>query len=337
MRAVLDDAVVFARGLDGHAAFEGVVRERLFDVDVLAGLAGPNRTERVPEIRRGEENDIDVLVVEELAHVVRGLLHPTAGELLVVVHALGHHALVDVAEGGDLDVGALLERMHGSDMGAAATAQADDGGADAVVGAGAGGEGGRSDEGGAGGGGGGVAHELAAIGALVVHGWRYCNAWIASAGFARLTSVQECEADMPCPRSASECYRLPLATLPALAPETERLSCTIPTLQVQAAADSWQAAPRLQPRPALPRRNPRRHPRSMRSTRRTSSRWRSSEGTSDSRYGASIVLAGTTAPTPSRAETSGRNSTILLHQTAGCGHRPPGRLSLPAYDERAAL
>ena len=73
LRAVLDDAVVLAGGLDGDAALVDVVAARLLDVDVLAGLAGPDGHQRVPVVRRGDRDGVDVLVVERLADVLHGL------------------------------------------------------------------------------------------------------------------------------------------------------------------------------------------------------------------------------------------------------------------------
>ena len=69
--AVLDDALVLVRGLDALAAFPDLVADRLFDVDVLAGLAGPDGDERVPVVGRGGGDGVDFLVVEELADVAR--------------------------------------------------------------------------------------------------------------------------------------------------------------------------------------------------------------------------------------------------------------------------
>src|SRR5262249_40627158 len=42
LRPGLDDALVLARRLDHAPALDDVVRDRLLDVDVLAGLAGPD-------------------------------------------------------------------------------------------------------------------------------------------------------------------------------------------------------------------------------------------------------------------------------------------------------
>ena len=62
--AVLDDPVVLPRGLDGDPALVDVVAARLLDVDVLARLAGPDRHQGVPVVRRGDRDRVDRLVLE---------------------------------------------------------------------------------------------------------------------------------------------------------------------------------------------------------------------------------------------------------------------------------
>ena len=62
-------ALILAGRLDHLPAFEDVVRCRLLDVHVLAGLAGPDRRQRVPVVGRGERNGVDRLVVEHRAIV----------------------------------------------------------------------------------------------------------------------------------------------------------------------------------------------------------------------------------------------------------------------------
>ena len=67
---VWHDPVVLAGGLDHPPAFADVVADRLLDVDVLARLAGPDRGQGVPVVRRGDRDGVDVLVVEDLAEVL---------------------------------------------------------------------------------------------------------------------------------------------------------------------------------------------------------------------------------------------------------------------------
>ena len=70
LRAVLHDAVVLAGGLDGDPALVDVVAARLLDVDVLAGLAGPDGHQGVPVVGRGDGDGVEVLVFEGLADVL---------------------------------------------------------------------------------------------------------------------------------------------------------------------------------------------------------------------------------------------------------------------------
>ena len=51
-------------------ALEDVVADRLLDVDVLARLAGPDRRQRVPVVRRGDRDGVDLVVVEDPAEVL---------------------------------------------------------------------------------------------------------------------------------------------------------------------------------------------------------------------------------------------------------------------------
>ena len=72
LRAHLHDALVLAGRLDHLAAFPRIVAERLFHVHVLAGLAGPNRGQRVPMVGRGDHDGIDRLVVQDAAEILHG-------------------------------------------------------------------------------------------------------------------------------------------------------------------------------------------------------------------------------------------------------------------------
>src|SRR5262249_37071788 len=68
--ADLHDAVVFAGRLHHAPPLDKVVADRLLDVDVLAGLAGPDGGQGVPVVRGGDDQGGDVLVREGLAHVL---------------------------------------------------------------------------------------------------------------------------------------------------------------------------------------------------------------------------------------------------------------------------
>ena len=67
--AVLHDAVVLLRGGYDLPGLEHIVRARLLDVDILAGLAGPDRLQGVMVVGRGDGDGIDGLVFEQLAQI----------------------------------------------------------------------------------------------------------------------------------------------------------------------------------------------------------------------------------------------------------------------------
>src|SRR6185369_1962706 len=69
LRSGLDDAIIFAGGDDELAAFPDFVGHRLFDVNVFAGLDGPDGAERMPVVWRGKSDHINILVLEQFADV----------------------------------------------------------------------------------------------------------------------------------------------------------------------------------------------------------------------------------------------------------------------------
>ncbi len=102
LRALLDDAAVFPRRLDQLAALEDIVAAGLLHVDVLARLARPNRLQRVPMVRRGDGNGVQVLVVEHFPKVLEAL-----GRIAAVVldppAPRGEQPAVGIDQVGDLD------------------------------------------------------------------------------------------------------------------------------------------------------------------------------------------------------------------------------------------
>jgi hypothetical protein len=112
---------------DHPAAFLQRVGEGLLDVDVLARPARVDGLEGVPVVRRGDEDRVDVLVVEKLAVVARGdgLARQFRGPLRPM-------RLVDVADRHNIDV---RVRQRGLDQLPAAVAHADETDPDAFVGA----------------------------------------------------------------------------------------------------------------------------------------------------------------------------------------------------------
>ena len=70
LRAGLDDKLAkVLRGSDELLTFEDVMRKRLFDVEVLAGLEGPDALDGVLVVRRGDRDGVNILVFEHLADV----------------------------------------------------------------------------------------------------------------------------------------------------------------------------------------------------------------------------------------------------------------------------
>src|SRR5262249_13578331 len=112
---------------DDRLALAAVVGQRLLDVHVLPGGAGVHRHRHVPVVRRADQHGVDVLAVEDLL-VFLGGERLGVGELAALVEV----DVVDVADGGDADVGHLGERLH---QGPAAAAGADAADGQLLVGA----------------------------------------------------------------------------------------------------------------------------------------------------------------------------------------------------------
>ncbi|MFO0927219.1 MAG: hypothetical protein U0736_09295 [Gemmataceae bacterium] len=146
LNAALDDSFLAAGDLDHAPALDDGERQRLLAVDVLAGLAGVDRLQRVPVVRGDDHHRVEVGPLQQLAVVVvlLGLAADLGGGEVEV-------RLVDVADRRDL---AVLVLQKGVEHLVAAVAQADEADAHAVVGAehaaGAEGGGGQAARGGVG-------------------------------------------------------------------------------------------------------------------------------------------------------------------------------------------
>ena len=70
---LLHDAAVLLGGGDDQRSFVVDVRDRLLDVDVLAGLHRSQRDRRVPVMRRGDDAGVDVLVGDHVFEACRPL------------------------------------------------------------------------------------------------------------------------------------------------------------------------------------------------------------------------------------------------------------------------
>src|SRR5262249_39841139 len=117
------------------AALLGEERDRLLDVDVLAGGAGEHGHQGVPVVGRGDDDGVHVAVVEELAEV--GVLADAAAD---EGGPLVEAALMRPGEGGDPGVLALQE---GEGVPLADETEADETDAEAAAGAEGGGGGER--------------------------------------------------------------------------------------------------------------------------------------------------------------------------------------------------
>ena len=98
VRADLHDAVGRPGRLDHRAAFVDRVADRLLDVDVGAGFDGGDHDQRVPVVGRGDDDDLGLFALEQLA-VVLVLLGRPAGELLDLGGGGVELVRVDVAQG----------------------------------------------------------------------------------------------------------------------------------------------------------------------------------------------------------------------------------------------
>src|SRR5439155_26693377 len=112
LRARLTDTVVLAGRFDNAPAFADVMADRLLDVNVLAGLQGPDGGQGVPVVRRGDADDVNRLVFDHLANVLlkAGHLplslfrggHAPADPRLIGVAQDGHDAIVSPGQFGDV-------------------------------------------------------------------------------------------------------------------------------------------------------------------------------------------------------------------------------------------
>ncbi len=121
LSAVLHQCLIASGCLDQQPPLADVVRDRLLDVDVLAGIAGQDRGDRVPMIGRGDHDRIDGLVIQHPPQignrsVRRNLKRFSRG---------GSAVVIDVADVGDFDVRCLAEQSGVVIAAASAADQAD--------------------------------------------------------------------------------------------------------------------------------------------------------------------------------------------------------------------
>ena len=89
LRAVLNDALVFTRCLDGDPSLVDVMAARLLDVDVLAGLGAPDGHQGVPVVGSGDGDDVDLGVVEHGSDIGGGLRGCAGGALFLELSQTG--------------------------------------------------------------------------------------------------------------------------------------------------------------------------------------------------------------------------------------------------------
>src|SRR5688572_23746678 len=103
LRAGGHDATVAACRLDHSPSFDDVVADRLLAVDVLAGLTGPDRHQRMPVVGRGDRHGVDVAILEHATEV--GLRFRIAAPLLLHEgEGAREMPFVDVDDMGDANV-----------------------------------------------------------------------------------------------------------------------------------------------------------------------------------------------------------------------------------------
>jgi hypothetical protein len=107
----LRDPLVAGDGVDHLPAHLDLVGQRLLAIDVLAGRAGIDEHGAVPVVRRGDQDRVDILALEQLPVVHEGddVAADLFGDLLEVGPvdvAHGDHGAVGIASQNALHVGA---------------------------------------------------------------------------------------------------------------------------------------------------------------------------------------------------------------------------------------
>jgi hypothetical protein len=107
LAAGLDHAPVVARGLDHAAALLDGVRQRLFAVDVFAGLAGQDGGDGVPVVGSRDEDRVDILAIQDAAEIGVALGRPAD-----LLDRLREHRLEHIGHRGDLDARRAQAHLH---------------------------------------------------------------------------------------------------------------------------------------------------------------------------------------------------------------------------------
>ena len=73
LRAVLNNSLVLASGVNTLAPLKDIMAARLLNIDILARLAGPNSNQRVRVIGRSDGNSINALVFQQFTNIDIGI------------------------------------------------------------------------------------------------------------------------------------------------------------------------------------------------------------------------------------------------------------------------
>lgn len=107
LRAHLDDAVVAVSSVRHPAALAHEKRHGLFNIYVLARLASEDGNQRVPVVGGGNNDRLNVLIVQKAAEVAIAFrLRPAHGD------ALAHSRLITVGEGDNIHIRLIFEIVN---------------------------------------------------------------------------------------------------------------------------------------------------------------------------------------------------------------------------------
>ena len=130
LRAARHHAIVLGGGLHHLAALVNRVRDGLLHVNVLARLARHDHGDAVPVFRRGHDDGVNILAVQDTAKIA--VTHRLAGRRPGGIERLGERQCVNIRGGNGIHP---VRSYHGAEIEAALPAGADQADADAVIGA----------------------------------------------------------------------------------------------------------------------------------------------------------------------------------------------------------
>ncbi len=108
LRADLDDALMLARRSHHCLPFDDVDADRLLHVNVGAGLDSRDHRQGVPVVRRRDQHDVEVFLIEHFPVIgVRSRFFLRRLPLGDHIGRVGQHSLVDVAKRHHFDRGHL--------------------------------------------------------------------------------------------------------------------------------------------------------------------------------------------------------------------------------------